>query len=93
MESIILSFFIDTKEGQDVAIADVVGAYLLTKMQDYTLVKLVGESAIICKVNSTFMNYVKTENDKPVLYLKLKKGSIWMHYECFNMVPKLLLDL
>ena len=43
LESLILSLIIDVHEGRDVAIADVVGAYLKAKMEDYVLVKLVGK--------------------------------------------------
>ena len=56
MESLFLSLLIDAKEGRDVATADVVGAYLLTKMEDHTLVKVVGESVrIMCKVNKKLL--------------------------------------
>ena len=74
MESLFLSLLIDAKEGRDVATADVVGAYLLTEMEDYTLVRLVGESLnIMYKANSKYEHYVTLENNKPILYLKLKK--------------------
>ena len=75
MESLFLSLLIDAKEGRDVATADVVGAYLLTDMHDYTLVKVVRDSAtIMCKVNDKYGNYITTEKGKPVLYLKLRKA-------------------
>ena len=75
MESLILSLLIDAKEKRDVATADVVGAYLLTEMQDYTLIRVMGESAeIMCKVNNKYKDYVTIEKDKPVLYLKLRKA-------------------
>ncbi len=75
MESLILSLLIDAKEGRDVATADVVGAYLLTEMHDYTLIKVTGDATkIMCKVNGSYEDYVAVENDKPVLYLKLRKA-------------------
>ena len=75
MESLILSLLIDAKERRDVATADVVGAYLLTDMHEYTLVKLTSDATkIMCEVNNEYKNYVTTENNKPVLYLKLKKA-------------------
>ena len=55
MESLMLLLLIDTKEGRDVATADVVGAYLLIDMNDYTLVKVTSDSAMImCKVNNKY---------------------------------------
>ena len=35
---------IDAKENRDVAIADVVSAYLLATMDDYVLVKIIGRA-------------------------------------------------
>ena len=90
MESLILLLLIDAKEGRDVAIADVVGAYLLIDMHEYTLVKLIGNSTtIMCKVNNKYKNYVVIEKDKPVLYLRLKKAlygcimSVLLWYQTF----------
>ena len=45
LESLIVSLIIDAKEGRDVAIADVVGAYLKANMLDYVLVKITGKDA------------------------------------------------
>ena len=42
-EILIMSMIIDAKEGKNVAIADVVGAYLLAQMNDYVLVKVTGK--------------------------------------------------
>ena len=75
IESLILSLSIDAKEKRDIATANVVGAYLLTEMQEYTLIKVTGESAeIMCRVNDEYKDYVTNEKNKPVLYLKLKKA-------------------
>ena len=70
-----MSLIIDAHEGRDVAIADVVGAYLKAKMEDYVLVKLVGkEVEIMCKVSDKYKEFVGMENGKRVLYLRLKKA-------------------
>ena len=75
LESLILSLIIDAKEGRDVAIADVVGAYLLASMEDYVVVKITGrEVDIMCEVSSEYEEYVTMENGKKVLYLRLKKA-------------------
>ena len=42
-ESLIISMIIDAKEIRDVAIADVVGAYLLADMDNYVLIRFTGE--------------------------------------------------
>ena len=44
-------------------------------MEDYTLVKVVGEPVkIMCEVNEKYSEYVTLEKGKQVLYLKLKKA-------------------
>ena len=75
LESLIMSLIIDAKEGRDVAIADVVGAYLKANMDDYVLVKLTGTTVdIMCKVSDEYEKFVGIENGKRVLYLRLKKA-------------------
>ena len=97
MESLFLSLLIDAKEGRDVATANVVGAYLLTKMEDHTLVKVVGESVrIMCEVNKKYVRYVTLENGKRVLYLKLKKalyGCIMSALLWYQTFVEVLMDL
>ena len=74
-ESLIITMMIDAKEGRDVAIADVVGAYLLALMDDYVLVKLTGEPVeTMCKISEKYEEYVTMEGGKRVLYLQLKKA-------------------
>ena len=43
-KSLIMSLFIDAREGRDVATADVVGVYLLANMNDYVLLRLTGDT-------------------------------------------------
>ena len=75
LESLILSRIIDAHKRRDVAIADVVGAYLKAKMEDYVLVKLVGKEVdIMCKVSEEYEEFVGVETGKRVLYLRLKKA-------------------
>jgi hypothetical protein len=58
-ESIIISMMIDAKEGRDVAIADVVGAYLLANMEDYVLIRLTGEPVeTMCGISEECRKYV-----------------------------------
>ena len=65
LESLILSLMIDAREGRDVAIADVVGAYLLAHMGDYVVVKITGKEVdIMCKVSEEYEKHVGIENGK-----------------------------
>ena len=55
--------------------ADMVGAYLLAEMDDYTIVKISGLTAdIMCKVDSTYKKFTVQEKGKPTLYLQLSKA-------------------
>lgn len=72
---LILSIMIDAREGRDVAIVDVVGAYLHATMYDYVVVKIIGKEVdIMCKVSKECEKYVGIEIGKRVLYLRLKKA-------------------
>ena len=66
---------IDARENRNVAISDVVGAYLLVMMDDYVLVKVAGIVVeTLCDINSEYEQYVTMENGKQVLYLRFKKS-------------------
>jgi len=74
-DALMLSIMIDSLEERDVATADVVGAYLLADMDEYTLLKLSGEAVdILCKVNPRYEQFVTIERGQRVLYLKLLKA-------------------
>jgi len=52
-DALLISLIVDAHEQRDVAVADVVAAYLKADMTDYTLLKFMGESVdIMCKMNS-----------------------------------------
>ena len=70
-----ITLLIDAWEERDVATADVVGAYLNVYMEDFVVVKLVGDKVdIISKLNPVYKEYVINENGKKVLYLQLIKA-------------------
>ena len=74
-KSVLLSLSIDSAEGRDVATADIAGAYLFADMSDFTLVKLVGESAeIMCNMNPAYCEFLVQEGRNKVLYLQLAKA-------------------
>ncbi|GAX20129.1 hypothetical protein FisN_17Lu131 [Fistulifera solaris] len=89
-DSLLLSLIVDAHEGRDVAIADVVGAYLKANMKDFTLLKFTGESVdIMCKMNPKYEAFVAVEGGKRVLYVQLRKAlygcvcSALLWYEMF----------
>ena len=66
---------IDAHEHREVATVDVVGAYLLADMRDFTIVKITNTTAeMMCKVDPTYENYLTIENGKKTLYLGLVKA-------------------
>jgi hypothetical protein len=90
-DALMLSLLIDATEHRDVATADVAGAYLHAEMEDFTLLKMEGESVeIMCNVCEDYRKYVCHENGKKVLYLKLLKAlygcvqSALLWYELFS---------
>ena len=64
-----LSIMIDTKEGRDVATADVAGAYLLADLEDFTLLKVEGASAdIMCSVSENIYRLYPTKMEKGIIF-------------------------
>ena len=52
LESLIISFLIDSKENRNFTISDVVGAFFLAEMKDHVIVKLTGRAVdLICTAN------------------------------------------
>jgi hypothetical protein len=86
-----MSILIDAMERRDVATADVAGPYLHAEMEDFTLLKMEGESVdIMCDVSSEYKKSVCYEKGKKVLYLELLKAldgcvqSALLWYELFS---------
>jgi hypothetical protein len=87
-DALMLSLMIDAAEERDVATADVAGAYLHADMEDFTILRMEGESVdIMCDVNEGYRKYVCYENGKKALYLQLlkalygcvKSALLWYH--------------
>jgi hypothetical protein len=90
-DALMSSIMIDAYERRDVATADVAGAYLHASMDDFTLLKVEGESVdIMCDVCKEYEEFVTYENGKRVLYLRLLKAlygcvkSALLWYELFT---------
>ena len=71
-----MSIMIDAYERRDVATAEVAGAYLCARLDDFTLLKVEGESVdILCRVSGKYKVFGTIEkNGKKVMYLRLKKA-------------------
>ena len=75
LESLIMSLLIDAKEGRDVAVSDVVGAYLLAEMKDHVIIKLTGTAVgFLCDANKKYKEFVTLEKGREVIYLKLERA-------------------
>ena len=92
-DALLLSLLIDAKEERDVATADVVGAYLNADMEDFVLMRLVGDAVdILCTVNPMYLEFVVIENGQKVLYVQLLKAlygcvtSALLWYDLFTSV-------
>jgi hypothetical protein len=90
-DDFMMSVMIDACEDRDVAMADVAGAYLHAFLEDFTLLKLEGESVeILCSVCKKYRKFATYENGKKVLYLQLLKAlygcvkSALLWYELFT---------
>ncbi len=67
-----MTLVIDALERREVATADVPGAYLHADMDDFTVLKLVGQSVgILCLAHPEYETFVTEDNGKKVLYLQL----------------------
>ena len=91
-DAIMLTLIVDAMEGRDVATADVAGAYLNAKMDDYVLMRLEGEDvSLMCDVNPVYRNYVsRGKNGRKVLFLRLARAlygcvkSALLWYQLFS---------
>ncbi len=79
IDALMLSLMIDAKEGCNVAMADVAGAYLKVDMDDFVIMKFTGKAVrIMCKMNSDYEQFVTTNrNGQEVLYV-ITQGTLWV---------------
>jgi Reverse transcriptase (RNA-dependent DNA polymerase). len=80
-------------EGRDVAIADVVGAYLHALMDDFVAMKIVGrEAELMCELYPEWKPHLRYcgKNKRAILYVRLKKAlygcvkSALLWYELYS---------
>ena len=90
-DALMLTVMIDAHERRDVATADIAGAYLKAKMDDFVLMKYTGQSVdILCRMNPRYKEFVVIENGVKTLYVKIvmaiygcvKSALLW--YKLFS---------
>ena len=74
-ESVLLTALIDAVEDRHVVVADVTGAYLNADMNDFVLIRLVGDDVdMMCNANPTYAKFVSCDKGRKTLFLQLKKA-------------------
>ena len=74
-ESVLLTALIDAVEDRHVAVADVTGAYLNADMDDFVLIRLLGDDVdMMCNANPTYAEFVTYDKGRKTLFLQLKKA-------------------
>lgn len=59
-------------ERSDVATANIAGSFVIPNIDSFIVIKLDGNVVdIMCEANNKYINYVKYENDKKVLCMRL----------------------
>ena len=77
LESLFMTLVIDAHEERDVATFDILGSYLHAEMPAYknVILKLRGHFVgIMCDINGEYRQYVRYEQGKKVLYLKVLRA-------------------
>ena len=91
VESVIITSVVDAKEGRDVAIVDIPSAYLHADMDDEVHMRLTGKLAelLVATAPEMYREYVTYgKNKEPVLYVKLKKGTLRLFKKCTIVLQK-----
>jgi len=75
-ESVMLSCIIDAKEGQDVATADIPGAFMQADLEETVHIWLEGPMVdLMAKIDpKLYWKYIKDSNGKSVMYAELEKA-------------------
>ena len=74
-ESVLLAALIDAVEDRHVAVVDVTGTNLNADMDDFVLIRLLGDDVdMMCNANPTYAEFVSYEKGWKMLFLQLKKA-------------------
>jgi hypothetical protein len=82
INALMMSMMIDAKEGQDVATADVAGAYLKADMDDFVIMKFIGKDVrILCEMNSDYERFVTTNRNRWTrnIVRSATQGTLWVY--------------
>ena len=75
VEALFTLIMIVARERRHVITSDIAGAYLNAFMEDFVLMKLVGEVVdILCQLNPRYKQFVVIEKGRRVLYVRLNKA-------------------
>jgi hypothetical protein len=93
---LLLILMSDAMENWDVAIADVAGAYLHAKMDDFMVMRIVGrEAKLMCSLNPEWKQYMILDKwGRTMLYMHLKKAlygcmkSALLWYELYLLLSR-----
>jgi AAA ATPase containing von Willebrand factor type A (vWA) domain len=96
LDAFMMTLMTDAMEGRDVAISDVVGAYLNAMMKEFVAMKVVGrEAELMCELNPTWKRHLRYDRrGKAILYVRLKKAlygcvrSALLWYELYSSTLK-----
>ena len=73
LENILTTLVIDEYEKRDVVILDVGGAFILSKISELILIKVVGDDLVsLLDANPWYEKYVTVEHGKILIYLELR---------------------
>ncbi|CAK9034338.1 CCHC-type domain-containing protein, partial [Durusdinium trenchii] len=76
LDAFMMTLMTDAMEGRDVAISDVVGAYLNAMMREFVAMKIVGrEAELMCELNPAWKQHLRYDKrGRAILYVRLKKA-------------------
>ena len=73
------SILTKVKEWRDVATANVAGAYLKAKFEDFVVLRIEGESVdIMCRVSEHYKQFITHENGKKGAILTIAESTVWV---------------
>jgi hypothetical protein len=92
VDAFLLTLMTDAMERRDVAISDIVGAYLNAEMDDFVVMKVTGrEAELMCELNPEWKKHLRYDKRKrAILYVVLKKAlygcvkSALLWYELYS---------
>ena len=74
-DALMVTNIVDAHESRDIATADIAKAYLKADMDDFVIIRFMGESVrILCELNPEHERFIAIENRSEVLYAHLDKA-------------------